>query len=229
MEVTGSGPFRIELDKRPLKTPLINDLAVPTSELAEAIAKEWRAQGDQIDPSTMPLTRLANTAIDRVGGREMRIIREIVDYASSDLVCYRASAPTGLVIREEEHWDPILSWAAEYLGATFLAVKGISHCAQPDEALGATTRYLQQFDPMGLCALHNIATVTGSALIALAIEAGSLEPNAAWLAAHVDEDWQIQQWGSDKEAEERRSHRKHEFDSAVRLLQLLSHRARATV
>jgi chaperone required for assembly of F1-ATPase len=221
VEVTVQGPYAIALDGQLVKTPFKRELLLPTAGLAEAVASEWAAQVERIDPSQMPLTRLANTAIDRVEGEEARIIDELVEYAGSDLVCYRASGPDSLVNRQGEFWDPVLSCAEQLLGEKLIAVQGIAHKPQPPEALGAIRQYLQQFDPMRLCALHNLTTLTGSALIALAVERGLIEPERAWLAAHIDEDWQAERWGRDDEAMERRARRKREFDASIRFLSLL--------
>jgi chaperone required for assembly of F1-ATPase len=221
VEVVGEGPHGIALDGRPLETPLKRDLLLPTAGLAGAVAAEWAAQGERVDPRQMPLTKLANTAIDRVEGHETRIIEELLEYVGADLVCYRAAEPESLVSRQGEFWDPVLSWAEEMLGVRLLAVQGIVHKQQSPEALGTVRRYLHQFDAMHLCALHNLTTLTGSALVALAMERNFLEPERAWLTAHVDEDWQAERWGRDEEAMERRARRKQEFDAAVKFLAML--------
>jgi len=220
-EVTGERPYGVALDGRPVKTPGKRNLTVPSLALAEAIAGEWATQGDRIDPYRMWLTRLANTAIDRVEGHEERVLGDIVNHAGSDLVCYRAPEPEGLVIRQGEFWDPVLSWAEEALGVRFATVQGLMHKAQPPETLKAVESYLRRFDAMELCAVHNIATLTGSTLLALSVVSGALEPERAWLLAHVDEDWQAERWGEDAEAAERKTRRKEEFDAAIRFLNLL--------
>jgi chaperone required for assembly of F1-ATPase len=222
VEVKGDESFAILLDGRPLKTPLKRNLILPSAPLAEAIADEWAAQGERIDPDQMLITKLANTAIDRVAGDEQRIIEELVDYARSDLVCYRAAEPESLVTRQKLFWDPILTWAEETLDTRFFAIQGIVHKPQPRHSLDVVARYLRQFDAMRLCALHNLTTLTGSALIALSIESGFLKPERAWLSAHVDEDWQIGRWGRDEEAAERRARRRQEFEAAVKFLGLVA-------
>jgi chaperone required for assembly of F1-ATPase len=221
VEVTGEGPYGVVLDGRTIRTPGKRKLSVPSFSLAKAIAGEWAAQGDRIEPDRMWLTKLANTAIDRVEGDEERIRAEIVNYAGSDLVCYRAEEPESLVIRQGEFWDPVLSWAEETLGVRFVTVQGVMHQAQPPDTLKGVERYLHRFDAMELCALHNLATLTGSTLLALSIASGTLEPERAWLTAYVDEDWQAERWGEDEEAAERKTRRKQEFDAAVRFLGLL--------
>ena len=199
-EVTGEGPYGIALDGRALKTPGKRSLALPSPALAEAIAAEWAAQGDRIQPERMCLTKLANTAIDRVEGDEARILADIVNYAGSDLLCYRAVEPENLVIRQGEYWDPVLSWAEERLGVRFVTVQGITHQPQPRETLDAVESYLHRFKAMELCVLHNLCTLTGSALLALSVASNWLEPERAWLIAHVDEDWQAERWGEVDEA-----------------------------
>jgi chaperone required for assembly of F1-ATPase len=225
VEVTGAGPFGVTLDGRPLTTPMKRELSFPSRGLAEAVAAEWAHQGERVDGETMLLTKLANTAIDRVKGNEQRVIGEIVAYAGSDLVCYRAPEPERLTIRQGEFWDPVLSWAEQAFAAMFITVEGVVHQPQPEETLNAVRRYLARFDAMQLCALHVLTTLTGSALIALIIAAGALEPERGWITAHVDEDWQIERWGEDSEALERRNRRKREFDAAIRFLALVAERA----
>jgi len=219
--MTGDAPpYAVALDGRLVKTPARRPLALPDREMAAAVVAEWERQGDEIDPSTMPLTRLANTALDRVAANEARIIAEITDYAGSDLVCYRAGEPAGLVEREVRHWDPVLAWARDYLGHPFFAVVGVMHQPQPEPTLRAVSEHLGARDAFQLTALHNLASLTGSALLALSLEAAFLDADAAWAAAHVDEDWQIEQWGADAAAEVRRVARRAEFDATIEFLRL---------
>ncbi len=217
-------PFAIALDGRPVKTPLKRPLAMPQRALAEAVAAEWQRQGEHVDPATMPLTRLANTALDRVAGDEARIIAEIAEYVGSDLLCYRAEGPEGLIEREARHWDPVLVWARAHLAHPFIATTGLVHQPQPEPTLAAVREHLARRDAFVLTALHNMATLTGSALLAMAVEAEHLDADAAWAAAHVDEDWQIEQWGADEEAERRRQARRDEFDASTALLALVTDR-----
>jgi chaperone required for assembly of F1-ATPase len=214
--------FSVLLDGRPIKTPLKKTFTLPTRPLADAVAAEWEAQGTKIDPRTMLLTKLANTAIDRVAPHRERIIAEIVQFASSDLVCYRAEASEDLIERQAVHWDPVLRWAENGPGASFIATKGIVHVSQPKAGLEAITGHLVRKSDWALTATHNIATMVGSALIATMLADGAIEAETAWKAAHVDEDWQIEQWGADEEASARRAARKHEFDTCVRFLELSS-------
>jgi chaperone required for assembly of F1-ATPase len=211
--------FALELDAKPVRTPIKNMLNMPTRALAEAVAEEWRAQTDHIDPDTMPLTRLSNTAIDRVAPRRNQIIDEISEYAGSDFLCYRAAEPHELVARYVEHWDPLLAWAAAEIGANFITVTGIVHQQQPDAALSAFRHAAESHDDFVLTGLHNVMTLTGSAVLALALAQERLEPDEAWSLAHVDEDWQIELWGQDEEARERRALRQAEFDATHKFIQ----------
>jgi chaperone required for assembly of F1-ATPase len=215
------GGFSVALDRRPVRTPARSPLAMPSRALAEAIAEEWAAQGENILPDTMVLTRLANTAIDRVAGREPAVAADIVTYAGCDLLCYRADSPERLAARQAAAWDPLLTWAARELGSPFVCVTGIVHHPQPAGALEALAGRLERQGNFRLTALHTATTLTGSAILALALAEKAMTPDAAWDAAHVDEDWQIEQWGGDWEAQARRAARRREFDCAVRLLELV--------
>ena len=219
--VTGTAaPFSVTLDERSLRTPLKRALDLPTKRLAEAVASEWAAQAEKIDPHSMPYTKLANTAVDRVNSDRERIMSEIVDFAGSDLVCYRAEKPRDLIERQSRAWQPVLDWARATFAAEFLVTEGIVHIEQPSRSLGAMRDYLGSKSPWALTALHNMTTLTGSALIAAMACDGAILPAEAWLAAHVDEDWQIEQWGSDEEARHRRDYRKREFDICLRFCEL---------
>ena len=213
--------FRVLLDGKPVRTPAKALLAVPTRALAEAIAGEWEAQREHIDPAGMPLTRLANSAIDGVRVHQAEVRADIVKYAASDLLCYRASEPELLVRRQAEVWDPVLAWGREALGARFEVVEGIMPVIQPEAATSAIAEALEGLDTFSLAALHVMTTLTGSALLALAHARGHLTAEAAWAAAHVDEDWQIGRWGEDAEAAARRRRRWSEMQAASRLLALL--------
>ena len=215
----------LRLDGKPVRTPGKSALTLPTRALAEAIAEEWRAQGERIDPLTMPLTRLANSAIDGLVGREQAVIDDMMAHAGSDLVCYRARAPQALVEAQEKHWDPVLAWAKDALGAPLFLAEGMVHVAQPEASLARLKERFAGRDAFSLAALHVMTALTGSALLALAVAEGRLTPQQAWDAAHVDEDWQISQWGEDAEAAERRKNRRRDFDAAVKTLALSRDRA----
>jgi chaperone required for assembly of F1-ATPase len=214
------GEAALLLDGKPVRTPGKAPLALPTRAAANAVADEWRAQGERVDPETMPLTRLANSAIDGVRGREHAVAADIVRHAGSDLLSYRAKGPQGLITAQAKHWDPVLAWAERALDAPFRQVAGVVHVEQPEASLDAVARQLAVFGPFELAALHVMTQLTGSALLPLAVALGKLTPEEAWAAAHVDEDWQIGQWGEDAEAAARRAHRKRDYDAAARMLKL---------
>jgi len=210
----------IVLDGKPVRTPGKAPLTLPGRALAEAIADEWRDQGENIDPATMPLTKLANTAIDGVEGKAQPVIDDILAHARADLLCYRASGPEGLLAQQAQHWDPILAWARDTLSAPLSLAEGIVHVVQPESSISALSKEIGKFDAFGLAALHVMTALTGSALLPLAVASDRLAPGAAWKAAHVDEDWQIGKWGEDAEATARREARKRDFDAAARMLKL---------
>ena len=218
------GQFRVVLDGRPVKTPARRLLAAPTRALSQALAAEWQAQRDVIDPAKMPLTRLANTVIDGVSTRPAGVAADVEKYLASDFVCYRAESPAGLVARQTSAWDPILAWAEHALGARFVPAQGMVFVAQPADALAAASAVIPRRDSRDcwrLGALHAITTLTGSALIALALMRGALSLDQAWAAAHVDEDWNMDRWGRDELALERRAARFAEMQAAATVLQTL--------
>jgi chaperone required for assembly of F1-ATPase len=212
------GEFRVVLDGRPINTPARRPLAAPTVALAQALAAEWDAQRDVIDPATMPLTRLANTIIDGVSETSAAVAAEVKRYLACDLVFYRAPGPAGLVARQAAAWDPVLAWAREALGARFLLAEGIVFVAQPEQALAAAGAAIPRA-PWPLGALHSVTTLTGSALIALALARGALSLDDAWAAAHIDEDWNMDIWGRDELALDRRASRFAEMQAAATVLQ----------
>lgn len=210
--------FRVLLDGRAVKTPAKRLLTLPTEALAAGVAAEWEAQGERIDPATMPFTRFANTAIDSVADALDAVAADIAAYASSDLLCYRAEGPAELAAAQSERWDPILAWARQSLGAQFRLAIGVMPVAQSPDALARVAAALHPYDAFRLTALHVITTLTGSALLALAHARGRLSLDDAWLAAHVDENYQLAHWGDDFEAAERRKARRAEFEAASRFL-----------
>ena len=214
------GEFRIVLDGRPVKTPARRTLAAPTRALAQALVAEWEAQRDVIDPAKMPLTRLANTIIDGVTDAPSAVAAEVNRYLACDLVFYRAPGPAGLVAWQTEAWDPVLAWVRETLGARFVLAEGIAFVAQPPHALTAASSAIPT-DPWRLGAMHAITTLTGSALIAIALSRGALSVDAAWAAAHVDEDWNMKFWGRDALALERRAARFAEMQAAAIVLEAI--------
>jgi chaperone required for assembly of F1-ATPase len=216
----GEGGFTILLDGRPVRTPARALLAVPTRALAEAMAAEWAAQGAEIDPFSMPLTRLVNVALDRVAPEIAAVRDEVVRYAGSDLVFYRAEGPQTLAERQAHHWDGVLDWMREEHGARFFLAQGIRHVAQPEEALARVEQQVPR-EALALSAVHSMTTLMGSALLALAVVEGALDAPAAWDAAHVDEDFNREQWGEDEAATARRAARRTEMDAAAQLLALI--------
>ena len=213
------GAFGILLDGKPVKTPARRVLAAPSSALAQAIADEWGAQTDVIDPSKMPLTRLANSIIDGVADAPAPVADEIAKYLGSDLLFYRAGGPEGLTQAQQRHWDPVLAWARDDLGARFILAEGVVFAPQPEEAIAAARRMIPD-NPWALGAVHSIMTLTGSALLALALAAGKLDVDAAWAAAHVDEDWNLAAWGQAEPVAARRASRFQEMQAAARVLVL---------
>jgi chaperone required for assembly of F1-ATPase len=216
---TDSG-FSVILDGKPIKTPSGKIVIAPKRGIAEAIAAEWQAQQEIIDPLTMPLTRLANSVVEAVADRIDAVADDIEKYLGSDLLFYRAGHPEGLVAREAAHWDPIVFWAAETLGAHFMLAEGIVHVRQPKTAI-ASARAAFPDDPWSIAALHVVTTLTGSALLALALAHGVREPHQIWAAAHVDEDWNIEKWGIDEEVAARRAARLVDFQAATKILNAL--------
>jgi chaperone required for assembly of F1-ATPase len=219
-ERAGAGEgHAIQLDGKSVRTPGGNPLAAPTRALAEAIAAEWDAQVERIDPATMPLTRLANTIIDSVAANADAIAGEVAKYLGSDMLCYRADTPEGLVAKQTQHWDPILNWARDTHAARFVLSEGVMFVTQPDGAVSAMRGTIPS-DAWRLAAVNVVTTLTGSALIALALASGHLRPDAAWDAANVDEDWNMSLWGRDELALRRREGRFAEFKAAATVLAL---------
>jgi chaperone required for assembly of F1-ATPase len=215
--------FAIALDGKPVRTPSRRLLNVPVREIADTIVAEWNAQKEVIDPTSMPVTRLANTVIDAVSDRAEAVAEDIAKYFHSDMLFYRAGHPEELVARESELWDPVLFWVAEALGAHFILTQGIMHVRQPEQAVAAARAALPA-DPWSLAALHMVTTLTGSALLALALMQGALDEDQVWAAAHVDEDWNVQQWGVDEEVAARRLARYLDFRAAAGVLRALQPR-----
>jgi len=209
------GGFAVLLDGRAAHTPGNLQLVAPTRALTEAIAAEWAAQGETIDASTMPLTRLANSALDGVARALRETATEVANYAGADLVCYRAIEPQALAMRQAEVFDPVLEWVETMLGARFVLAGGVMHVAQPESALAAVRAAVGGYaEPFGLTALHGLTSLSGSVLVALMIANGALTAEAGWRVAHVDEDFQSESWGADTEAERRREARWREFAAA---------------
>ncbi|MGI9401546.1 MAG: ATP12 family chaperone protein [Rhizobiaceae bacterium] len=217
--VSAEGGFAVQLDGKPIKTPARGDLVLPNENTAKLIADEFEAQETEIDPALMPVTRLANTALDGVASDPQAVFEDILIFASSDLLLYRADAPAGLVERQSESWDPVLDWFRDEFGANFILAEGIVHVAQPKEALVIFSACLRSHDdPISLACLHTVTSLTGSALLAMAAGRRFMSATQIWEAAHVDENWNIQHWGEDEEASKRRGLREREFNAALSML-----------
>jgi chaperone required for assembly of F1-ATPase len=212
-----AGGLTVTLDDKPIKTPSRKKVIVPNRAIAEAIAAEWEAQQDTINPLTMPLTRFANSVVEGVVDRVELVADDVEKFLHSDLLFYRAGHPTALVEREAAYWDPVVFWAAQALNAHFILAEGVVHVRQPGAAVAAA-RAAFPTDPWSIAALHVVTTLTGSALLALALARGALDLDQVWAAAHVDEDWNIEKWGVDEEVAARRLARYVDFEAANRIL-----------
>ena len=220
MAETAAG-FVITLDDKPIRTPSGRQVIVPAREIAEVVVAEWEAQKEFVNPLTMPMTRFANSVVDAVVDRIDAVREDIAKYFESDLLFYRAGHPEALVAREAAHWDPVLFWTANALGAHFILAQGIVHIRQPESAIAAARAALPD-DPWSIAALHVITTLTGSALLALALLRRVADQDQVWAAAHVDEDWNCEKWGVDDEVAARRAARLVDFDAAARILKALN-------
>jgi chaperone required for assembly of F1-ATPase len=214
--------FAVLLDGRTIKTPAGAVMLAPTRRLGDAIAREWQGQGETLLPETMPLTKALNTALDRVAANRAALVDDLAKYANSDLLCYRADAPEGLVERQAAAWDPWLDWAAVQYGARLATVTGVTHVTQSAEALECIKSAIARFGDVELAALHVGITITGSAVLGLAFAARALTAEEAFALAHLDETFQAERWGQDAEAERMRDARLGEFVVAGRLLDLLT-------
>ena len=214
--------WAIRLDGRPVKTPARAPLAVPTSALADAIAGEWRDIGENVDPRDMPLTGLANAAIDRVAPARDAFASSLAQYAEGDLLCYRADGPHALIERQEEHWDKLLGWARRRYDVDFVVTSALMHVTQPAATVERLSHAVSALDPFRLAGLSPLVTIGGSLIAALAILEKAISPEAAWDAVTVDERWQLERWGADAEAEVALENRRRDFLTAARFLDLLN-------
>lgn len=214
--------FAVTLDGRAVRTPAGQPLRLPTRALAKAVAAEWQAQGDNVEPDTMPLMQLGATALDRVAAHREAIIDELLRFAASDLLCYRAEEPAELVERQRLVWQPLLDWAAAHHGAALLVTSGVMPVTQPVEALTALRRPVAALDDWRLTALQAMTAATGSLLLGLALLDGRLDADHGFAAAQLDELYQSELWGDDPEAESRRSRLHADIAAAARLVVLLA-------
>jgi chaperone required for assembly of F1-ATPase len=217
---TGNGPYGVALDGRPLRTPARAELQVPTQALAGAIAAEWQAVEDQIDPASLPLTGMANAAIDMVQNDLSGFASRLANYAGSDLVCYRAAGPDGLVNAQRTAWDPVLDWARARLDVGFVIIEGLMPIDQPAAAQPRTAGAIAALGAFGVAALAQMVPISGSALISLMLAEASIDAETAWAAATVDETYQLAHWGEDEDAVAALAEREASFRAAHRFLVL---------
>lgn len=215
-----AGGFTVHLDGRPVRTPAKAPLLLPTEALARAVAAEWAAQEGRLQPETMPATRAANSAIDKVAPQRAEVAALIAAYGGSDLLCYRAEAPETLVARQAAAWNPLLDWAAGALGAPLAVAAGVVPVDQPEASLARLAAEVAALNDFELAAFHDLVALSGSLVLALAVARGRLLPEAAWQAARIDEDWQIEQWGEDEEAGRTAALRRAAFMDAHRFFAL---------
>ncbi len=214
--VAVEGGWTVQLDGRAVKTPAKTLLVVPTEALAQAIAAEWDAQQGEIKPDTMPYTRTANSAIDKVAVQFDDVATMLSAYGGSDHLCYRATGPEPLVARQAAAWDPMLAWAAEALDLHLTVTAGIMHVAQPDAALARANALVAGLNPFQLAAFHDLVALSGSLVLALAVIHGQIDPDTAWTLSRIDEDWQIEEWGADEDAAELAAIKHEAFLQAAR-------------
>jgi chaperone required for assembly of F1-ATPase len=215
------GGWGIRLDGRPVRTPARAPLTVPCEELAEAIADEWRSVGDKIDPRAMPLTGLANAAIDRVAPDRRAFADGLARYAETDLACYRAEGPRTLASRQEESWDALLGWARRRYDVDFATTTGVTHVTQPEATVERLAHAVAALEAFHLAALSPMVTIGGSLVAGLAVLEKALTAEQAWDAVTIDDRWQLEQWGADTEAEKALENRRRDFLAAARFLELL--------
>lgn len=213
--------WTIALDGRPVRTPARATLVLPTVPLAEALVAEWAAQGEKIDPASMPLTGLSNAAIDRIAPERETFAAGLSAYAGTDLLAYRADSPAPLAARQAAAWDPLLAWLARRYDVVLLTTTGLAHIAQPPASLARIAAAYASLDPFRLAALSQVVTITGSAVIGLAFAEGAIDADSAWAAGRLDELWQAEQWGADPLAEAAQAERRGSLAAAERLLPLL--------
>ncbi|MBL6939524.1 MAG: ATPase [Alphaproteobacteria bacterium] len=217
--VTVGDDAAILLDNRPVRTPAGNRLALPTRALADAIAQEWKEQGDTVVPASMPLTKFANTTLDGIARNRAAVAAELASYGGNDLLCYRAEDEP-LAIRQAAHWDAILDWAHETHGARLTTASGVIHVPQTPGSQTALAKAVEALDDWTLAGLQPLVTITGSLVLALAVAAGRLTPAQGFVLSRVDEDFQAEKWGVDDEARERAENLAAEIEIAAKFIAL---------
>ncbi|MEM8536788.1 MAG: ATP12 family protein [Pseudomonadota bacterium] len=215
----GAG-FTVRLDDKPVRTPAKAPLILPTMAMAKAVAAEWDAQEDVVDPLSMPVTRGANAAIDKVRTQRTEVVGLLAEYGDSDLLCYRAAGPEGLIAKQSAGWDPVLAWAETALGVRLFVGEGVMHVPQRPEALAKLKDAVAAFDDFSLAAVHDLISLSGSLVLALAVTQDAYTPEDAWNRSRIDEDWQIAQWGHDEEASEVAGRKRDAFLDAARFYRL---------
>lgn len=218
----GPSGHTVLLDGKPLRTPKGAPLVLPSAALGQAVLAEWQAIEGKVDPRLLPLTRLANTAIDDVAHHRAPVIESLARHAGSDLLCYRAEGQPALALRQAEAWDPLVAWAEARHGAALRVTTGIIPLAQPDAAIAALTRAVEGYDAFGLTALHTATTLLGSLVLALALAEGRLPPEEAWRLSRLDEAYQAELWGADRDADARAARLAEELVTAARFLSYLA-------
>ena len=214
------GGFRVELDGRPVRTPAKTQVILPTKGLAEAIAAEWDAQEGEVDPSKMPFTRTANSALDKVATQQAEVADMLAEYGGTDLLCYRATSPQELISRQAAAWDPMLDWAEAELGARLAIGSGVMHVAQDQAALDILAARVHEMNNFKLASFHDLVGISGSLVLAFAAAFNQQEIDAIWALSRIDESWQEEQWGVDEEAAEQAAVKKSEFLHAKRFFDL---------
>lgn len=210
--------FRIFLDGKPVITPGRDALLLPTQAMADTIAEEWRLQGEEIIPVSMPMLRLANTTLDGVSKTREAVVAAILRFGEHDLICYRAEGPAALAARQQQAWDPMLDWVASRFGVSLTAATGLGHIAQPAETMARLGQAIAAYDDFALASLHVMASITGSLVLALALAEGALNPAQAFQMSRIDEDHQTELWGEDAEAAKRAHALAREMDVAMAFL-----------
>lgn len=214
------GGFTVRLDARPVRTPLKAALILPSLEMATTIAAEWDAQTGLVKPQTMPVTRAANSAIDKIVPQFAEVADLLAAYGASDLICYRATDPTALIARQAAAWDPMIAWAADSLHAPLVATAGVIHIAQDPASLDLLRAQLFALDPFRLAGIHDLIAISGSLVLALAVTHRRVTAQEAWALSRIDEHWQQELWGIDDEAAEYAAHRRAAFLDADRFYAL---------
>jgi len=215
------GGWSIKLDERPVRTPARAPLLVPSEALADAIADEWRSVESDVNPRAMPLTGLANAAIDRVAPERQAFAGGLALYAEADLACYRSEWPPELVERQKAVWDPLLAWARRRYDVDFSITSGLMHVPQPQATIGRLSHAVSDLDPFQLAGLSPLISIGGSLVAALAVLERAMTAETAWGAVSIDERWQLEQWGADAESETALENKRHDFFAAARFLELL--------